>query len=191
MPDNHIIAGLDRLWVLQPLVQPTRRWVLYSRAGRTCHNDAGLRVPGQHQAGDSPARTEVCQVWSNQYICMWIAKALEVNAHDTVTTNAGTLEDLHARHRVRVGWCHRVGLLAVQPGDIVALRKHSQLEAHMRVLQAAVLGADAAIGANGIGAEEFIVIMTRHDIGFSGDLWNPEAVDDIGGLERGMDDGAN
>src|SRR5690348_5985255 len=122
---------------------------------------------------------------------MWVAEALEIDAHDTVTTDAGTLENLHTCYRVRVGWRHCVSLLAVQPGDIVALRKHSQLEAHMGVLQSAVLGTDAAIGADGVGAEDFIVVMARHDIGFSGDLWNPEAMDDVGGLERGMNDGAN
>src|SRR5579859_3349224 len=133
----------------------------------------------------------MCQVWPDQHACMWVAEAIQIDAYDTVTTDTGTLENLHACHGVRVGWRHRIGLLTVQPVDIIGLRLHDQLEAHMGVLQAAVLGADAAIGANSVGAEEFIVVMAWYYIGFSGDLRNPETVNDIGGLERGVDNGAN
>src|SRR4051794_37505392 len=51
------------------------------------------------------------------------------------------------------------------------------------MLQPAVLAARAARAARPLRLEPHLVHLTRDDVGLSGDLRQPEAVDDVGGVQ--------
>src|SRR5581483_9315033 len=175
----HIVAGFDLLWVAQPALEVLRRI-------------------GQRIAGDALAAAKVREVRADLRLGGRAAQGMAGDA-GAVGEELVALRDQRCLVRLarlrRSRWCRRGAearlrrnaALLLHPGVERAGRLGDDDEAHQRVLQAAELGALAAIGAGLVGAQPHAVDAPGNDIGLAGQMRHPEAVNDVYRFELDLD----
>src|SRR3954469_3555512 len=100
---------------------------------------------------------------------------------------APAAKQLLATDTERITWTARILVLLIAPAAIFVRRQGSDRECHMRVLCPAKFGALPAVNSWIPGGELYRILLSGDQVHLAGQARNPEAVNDVGGLELHRD----